>query len=63
MPNWNSNGVTISAPLHEVNKYLVYNEGKSCAKFNMHKLFPEAFDETDPTGREGWDFDWACDNT
>ena len=63
MPNWNSNGVTINAPLSEVSKYLVFNADKSSAQFNMHMLFPKTFNSDDLTGDKGWDYDWAADNT
>jgi hypothetical protein len=63
MPNWNSNGVTINAPLSEVKKYLVYDEKNNTTMFNMHLLFPDVFDEKDLDGSEAWEYDWAVNNT
>ncbi len=61
MPNWNENKVTIAASEKMVRDYLTEDEGRFY--FNMHKLFPERFEPTDPAGNVGWDYDWACDNT
>jgi hypothetical protein len=63
MPNWNSNGVTINAPLNEVKKYLVFNEKWTEAMFNMHLLFPELFNSSDVLWDKNWNYDWAVINT
>jgi len=61
MPNWNNNKVTIHATEAMVREYLTEDGGK--LYFNMHRLFPERFEATDPAGQAGWDYDWACANT
>ena len=62
MPNWNSNGVAIHAPLEAVKAYLV-PQADDTYLFNMHLLFPDRFPVVDPTGEINWDYDWAVDNT
>jgi hypothetical protein len=61
MPNRNTNFVTISAPEDQVRAYLTTDEHQLL--FNMHKLFPETFPDTDPAGRTNWNYDWAIANT
>lgn len=61
MPNWNFNDVTIDAPEGDVHTFLVRDKNEY--RFNMHKIFPETFGSEDATGDDGWDYDWACDNT
>jgi hypothetical protein len=63
MPNWNSNGVTIKAPIKEVKKYLICDEKNNTAMFNMHLLFPDVFSKNDLDGSKNWDYTWAINNT
>lgn len=62
MPNWNYNSVEIHAPLEAVKTWLVPTRNDSY-EFNMHKLFPDAVPQTDPTGEQTWNYDWYVDNT
>ena len=47
MPNWNTNSVEIHAPLDNVKAWLVPADNDTY-RFNMHLLFPERFDASDP---------------
>ena len=48
MPNWNYNQVDITASEAMVREWLIEDDGQFY--FNMHKLFPERFEATDPAG-------------
>lgn len=51
MTNWTQNHVDIDAPLSEVKQRLVHlSEGRWM--FNMHRIFPEAYPDSDPAGIE-----------
>lgn len=61
MPNWNSNIVTICAPLADVQTYFVPASSKY--RFNMHLLFPDRFDANDPEGQQNRNYHWFIDHT
>ena len=44
MLNWNSNCVETSAPISEVENYLVYGEKEKNITYDMHTLYPDVFD-------------------
>ena len=62
MPNWNHNSVEIYAPKEAVLEWLVETKEDTFA-FNMHKLFPEKFPASDPTGNTNWNYDWFLEKT
>lgn len=49
MPNWNSNSVTIWAPINAVKSRLLPLDKDACT-FNLAKLFPEHVRADDPSG-------------